>query len=156
MKDILHYILEHHLLEMIVVLFPIIPSVISVFWILLHRHKKTQETDKKLIKGYELILILSGFSFFYASDCIIGTVTGGFICGFIFANCKRIHEKKAFGGLGFPSMFFFNMASFSGESILVGIIMAIYSIVGVIYFYGLLDIDGKEDKEENYLENRLR
>lgn len=152
MKDILNYVLEHRLIETIVVLFPIIPSVISIFVILLERRKKEKEPAKKLITGYEIGLIILGFSLFHANTCIIGMVTGVYICGFILANCKRIHEKKAFGGFGFPSMFFFNMASFSGESILVGVIAAAYTVVGGIYLYGLLDIDGKEGKETDYLE----
>lgn len=149
MKDTLIYILK--MIEIVKIMLPIIPSIISVFWILLHRHKEMQRSEKRMIKGYQLNLILLGFYFYPISE-IIRTVIGLCVCSTILVNYRRIRKGRHFGGFGFPSMFFFNMTSFSDTSLLGSFIMIIYSAFYGLYIYGLFDVDQKEDKEENYLE----
>lgn len=134
-----------HFLDIIYVLFPIIPSFISICFIICQNDRKT--ICKPPI-GYEIILILMGFAFFPANE-YVGIITGVFVCCVIYLNCIRTQHGKQFGGLLFPSIFFFNLTSFSGVNIYENLMMVIYAIVGGIYIIGF--VNEKENNNTDFL-----
>lgn len=150
MSDNMIHITEHNPLDIIRILLPVIPSIISIC---LAFQKRIPKAETKPSAGYEILLILVGFIIF-PDNKYVGMTIGAFVCCMIGLNYKRICKGKPFGGLIFPSIFFFNLTTFSGVNTFENIIMIVYASVGGLYLVGL--IDDKEDIDKFFLIRRER
>lgn len=128
----------------------IIPSIMSIF---VAYCKKMSKADMKSSFDYEMLFIIMGFIFFPDNEYVRVTM-GAFVCCVIGLNYRRISSGKEFGGLLFPSLFFFNLTTFSGINKFENIMMLAYSVVGELYLVGL--IDEKDDVDTDFLVNRTR
>lgn len=115
--------------------------------------KRISKANIKSSIGYEMVFIIMGFIFFPDNEYVRVTI-GAFVCCVIGLNYKRISIGKKFGGLLFPSLFFFNLTTFSGSNKFENILMLAYSLVGGLYLVGL--IDEKDDVDTDFLVNRTR
>lgn len=127
-------IIEHHPVDVIRLLLPIIPSTLSILCIFLKKHTELQGQ-----RGYrEMALIFLGFML-YPANKYVDIVLGGFVCCLIFLNYARVRKGNLSDGLIFPSLFFFNIVSFTGVNKFENICMVVYASVGVLYIAGLAD-----------------
>lgn len=132
----------HHPLDIIRTMLPIIPSLIALFRFVLKNSENSQQH-----KGYDMLCILLGFTFFPSNE-YVGMTVGIFACCLIYLNYMRIHKGNQIGSLTFPCLFFFNLSSFSGVNKFENICMIIYAAVGGVYIAGL----SVQKDDNNYLE----
>lgn len=121
----------------------ILPTIINVIIV---RNKKNTADDTAKSNDFSIALILFGI-FNFPNDVYSKIIIGAFFFVLLKIQYQLIKSKEILSLL-FPSILFFNITTFSGNTKAESLLMIIYSVIGGVYLIKLFEAKKISPNEE--------